>query len=189
MKNLERYCPKYIYLRLHVKCLLVCSILTKLNLSTNLGKNSLCKISSKPLYLVPNSSLRMVRGSYRRADITNLLVDFRSCLAIWSKIWCCYVSILPYVLIVGVSQSLPHFKTPRIKYFSYDKRIYKLLLWEWISIACLLMLYRLLDNSWMIVWTHHLFMNAFGSRTLTQILHKWLAVRHTPITTMFFNRT
>jgi hypothetical protein len=86
MKNLERYCPKYVYLRLHVKCLLVCSILTKLKWSTNLGKNSLCKLSSKPPYWVPNSSLRMVRCSYRRANITNLIVDFRSCFVKWSKI-------------------------------------------------------------------------------------------------------
>jgi hypothetical protein len=84
-KNLERYCPKYIYLRLHVKCLLVCSILTKLNWQQILAK-LLCKISSKSLYWVPNSSLRMVRFSYRRADITNLIVDFLSCFAKWSKI-------------------------------------------------------------------------------------------------------
>lgn len=114
-KKLERYGPKYIYLRLHVKCLLVCLILTKFILSTNLGKNSLCKILSNPLYWLPNSSLWMVRCSYRRADIMNLVVDFCSCFAKWSKIYCSYVCTPPCVLIVGVSQSLPHFKTPKFE--------------------------------------------------------------------------
>jgi hypothetical protein len=43
-KNLERYGPKYIYLRLRVKYPLVFSIVTKLNWLKNLSKNPLRKI-------------------------------------------------------------------------------------------------------------------------------------------------
>jgi hypothetical protein len=76
-KNLDRHCPKYIYLRLHVKCLLVFPILTKLNWSTNLGKNSLCKISLDAELVLANRPLFLQMDEYN---------DFHSCFAKWSKI-------------------------------------------------------------------------------------------------------